>query len=92
MTLREFAHNYAEMIEGAIHGSFHYRSPKIDVNYDDYETKTLRPLNATIFYYFFSSGSYAKTMYSRNFAQWLLSSYRYPNERIRRAFMRAFDE
>jgi len=42
------------MIEASIDSSFHFRSPKIDANYDDYDSKTLRPLNATIFYYWFS--------------------------------------
>lgn len=86
MTLREFARNYACMIEGAIAGSFHYRTPKIDANYDDYDSKTLRPLNATIFMYFFGS-----TAAGKNFAQWMLSTIRYPNEKMRQAYMRFFN-
>ena len=85
-TLREFAKNYAGMIEASIAGSFHYRSPKIDANYDDYDAKTLRPLNATIFYYFFSSRGASKS-----FAQWMLSTIRYPNEKMRQAYMRFFN-
>jgi hypothetical protein len=84
--LREFAHNYAEMMESSIASSYNFRTPKIDVNYDDYEQKTLRPLNATIFYYFFNS-----TRSSRTFAKWLLSTIRYPNEKIRQAYMRFFN-
>ena len=61
MTLREFAHNYADMMEGSIAASYNFRTPKIDANYDDYEAKTLRPLNATIFYYFFSSDRRSRT-------------------------------
>lgn len=86
ITLREFAHNYADMIEGSIAASYNFRTPKIDANYDDYENKTLRPLNATIFYYFFSSDRN-----SRTFAQWMLSTIRYPNEKMRQAYMRFFN-
>lgn len=86
MTLKEFARNYAFMIEGNIAGSYHYRTPKIDANYDDYDSKTLRPINATIFMYFFSS-----TGASKNFAQWMLSTIRYPNEKMRQAYMRFFN-
>jgi len=78
LTLREFAKKYACMIDNNIAGSFHYRTPKIEANYDDYDSKTLRPLNATIFMYFFSS-----TGASKNFAQWMLSTIRYPNEKMR---------
>lgn len=84
-TLRDFCTSYANMIEILIEDSFNDRSPKIEANYDDFQEKTLRPLNATIFYYFFSADKRRKT-----FAQWLLSSVRYPNERVRRAYMRFF--
>jgi hypothetical protein len=60
MTLNEFAHQYAALIESSIAGSFHYKTPKIDANYDDYDAKTLRPLNATIFYYFFRGSATGK--------------------------------
>lgn len=85
MTLSQFAHNYAAMIEASIDGSFHYKTPKIDANYDDYESKTLRPLNATIFYYFFRGNAQG-----RQFARWMLSTIRFPNEKMRQAYMRFF--
>jgi len=86
ITLKEFAHKYAYMIENQIAGSFHYRTPKIDANYDDYEEKTLRPLNATIFYHFFRGSRLGK-----KFAQWMLSTIRFPNEKMRQAYMRFFN-
>jgi hypothetical protein len=79
LTLKQFAHNYASMIEVNIESSFHYRSPKIDANYDEYESKTLRPLNATFFHYFFGASKFLR-MFALDF---FLSAYRYPNERIR---------
>lgn len=45
----------------------------------------MRPINATVFYYFFSAGRMGKT-----WAQWLLSAVRYPNEKVKRAYMRFF--
>jgi hypothetical protein len=85
MTLREYAAEYAMFCESIIDASHGFRCPKIDANYDDYEAKTVRPLNATIFYYFFSSSKA-----SRGWAQMLLSSIRYPNEQMRRAYVRFF--
>jgi len=65
----------------------HYgKCPKIEANYDDYREKTIRPLNATIFYYFFSTSSAA----NRTWAQMMLSAARFPNDRMRRAYMRVF--
>jgi hypothetical protein len=68
-----------------IDSSHNFRSPKIAANYDDYAEKTVRPINATIFYYFFSMDKRRRTV-----AQWLISSIRYPNEKVRRAYMRFF--
>lgn len=65
--------------------SHNYKCPKIQANYDDFGDRTIRPLNSTIFYYFFSA-DFAK----RTAAQWLLSTVRYPNEKIRKAYMRFF--
>lgn len=84
-TLREFCREYANMIEVLIEDSHNDRSPKIEANYDDFAERTIRPLNATIFYYFFSADRRKRT-----FAQWLLSAVRYPNDRVRRAYMRFF--
>jgi hypothetical protein len=73
------------MIETLIEDSHHGLSPKIEANYDDFREKTIRPLNATIFYYFFSADRRRRTV-----AQWLLSAIRYPNEKVRRAYIRFF--
>lgn len=73
------------MIEGLIDESHNNRSPKIEANYDDFAERTVRPLNATIFYYFFSADKRRKTI-----AQWLLSAIRYPNLKVRKAYMRFF--
>jgi hypothetical protein len=62
-----------------------FKCPKIQANYDDYGESTIRPLNSTIFYYFFSADRTKRTI-----AQWMLSTIRYPNEKFRRAYMRFF--
>ena len=85
MTLREFSKSYSRLIEAQTQSSHNYRSPKIEANYDDFNDQTIRPLNATIFFYFFSANRSGKT-----WAQWMLSSVRYPNDRMRRAYMRFF--
>ena len=85
VTLREFAKNYAGLIDVMIDSSHSGKCPKIEANYDDFAEQTIRPLNATIFYYYFSANRKGKT-----FAQWMLSSARYPNDRLRRAYMRFF--
>lgn len=84
-SLREFCREYANMIEILIEDSHNDHSPKIEANYDDFGEKTVRPFNATIFYYFFSADRRKRTV-----AQWLLSAIRYPNDRVRRAYMRFF--
>jgi hypothetical protein len=85
MTLRDFSREYANMIEILVQDSHNDRSPKIEANYDDFAERTIRPFNATIFYYFFSADRRKRTI-----AQWLLSAVRYPNDRVRRAYMRFF--
>ena len=85
LNLREFCAEYANMIEVLIEDSHNDRSPKIEANYDDFGERTVRPLNATIFYYFFSADRRKRTI-----AQWFLAAARYPNERVRRAYMRFF--
>ena len=84
-SLREFCREYANMIEVLIEDSHNDRSPKIEASYDDFGEKTVRPINATIFYYFFSADRRRRTI-----AQWMLSAVRYPNERVRRAYMHFF--
>lgn len=85
MSLDDFCEAYARIIEYGIDASHNFSSPKIRANYDDFEEAQIRPLNSTIFYYFFSTDRV-----KRNFAQWLLASARYPNEKVRRAYMRFF--
>lgn len=81
-TLKEFAENYAYLIEFNTNEAFHGKCRKIEANYDNYETDSLKPFNATLFYYMFSGNAY-----SRTWAQWILSTIRYPNEKVRRAYM-----
>jgi hypothetical protein len=83
--LEEFCRDYALLIEVLLTDSHNGRSPKIEANYDDYAERTIRPLNATIFYYFFSADRRRKAI-----AQWLLSTIRYPNEKLRKAYLRFF--
>jgi hypothetical protein len=84
-TVRDFCKHYATLIEILIEDSYNDKSPKIEANYDDFSEKTLRPFNATIFYYFFSGDRRKRTV-----AQWLLSAIRYPNDKVRKAYMRFF--
>jgi len=85
ITLAEFSELYADAIEGFIEDSHNWKCPKVEANYDDFTEKSVRPLNATIFYYFFSMDSRKRTI-----GQWLLSAIRYPNAKVRRAYMRFF--
>lgn len=85
LTLEEFCQHYSYMIELLVTQSHNYVSPKIEANYDEYSEKKIRPINAMIFYYFFSAGRGNKTV-----AQLLLSAVRYPNAGVKRAYMRFF--
>lgn len=85
LTLRQFATNYAGLIETMTESSHNDKCPKIEANYDDFGEQTIKPLNATIFYYFFGADRAGRT-----WAQWMLASARYPNERVRRAYIRFF--
>lgn len=85
LSLDSFAEEYCRLIEYTIDKSNNFKCPKIRANYDDYEEATIRPMNSTVFYFFFSGDKF-----KRNIAQWLLSSVRYPNEKVRRAYMRFF--
>ena len=53
--MEDFAYNYSQLIESMIEVTNNYKCPKIQANYDEYGTETIRPLNSTIFYYFFSA-------------------------------------
>ena len=81
-TLKEFARNYAHLIEVMTDSSNHGKCKKIEANYTGFDNDKVKPFNATLFYYMFS-GSYA----SKTWAQWILSTIRYPNEKVRRAYM-----
>jgi len=85
MSLRDFAKEYSVLIEAMTHKSHNNKCPKIEANYDDYAERTIHPFNATIFYYFFSADRSGRSM-----AQWMLSAVRFPNDRMRRAYMRFF--
>jgi hypothetical protein len=79
------ANRYAIFLESHIAMSHNYKSPKIEANYADFDEHTVRPINSTLFYYFFSMEK-AK----RAWARWFLSAARYPNDRLRAAYTRFF--
>jgi hypothetical protein len=85
MTLETFIKKYSEALRREIELSFNEVCPQIDANYDDYGERTVNPINSAVFYYFFSAH---RTR--RRFAQVILSAARYPNEKIRRAYLRFF--
>lgn len=85
ISLQEFSEAYSRLMAAHTISSHNYRCHKIDANYDDFGENTIKPLNATIFFYFFSANRSGKT-----WAQWMLASARYPNDRMRRAYMRFF--
>ena len=85
LTLKEFSVAYSNLIDATIESSHNYRCPKIEANYDEFAEQTIKPLSSTIFFYFFSANRSGKT-----WAQWMLASARYPNHRMRKAYMRFF--
>jgi len=84
-SMENFCRKYSQLIEELIDQSHNYKCPKIQANYDDFNDQTIRPLNSTIFFYFFSGSGFR-----RNFARWMLASARYPNEKVKTAYMRFF--
>jgi len=84
-SLDNFCKEYARLVEHLIDQSHDYKCPKIQANYDDFADSTIRPLNSTIFFYFFSGNSVR-----RAFGRWMLASARYPNEKVKKAYMRFF--
>jgi hypothetical protein len=84
-TLKEFSLAYAAALRREVEMSYEYNCPQIDANYDDYGEKSTQPINAAVFYYFFSANRAR-----RKFAQVVLSAARYPNEKLRRAYLRFF--
>lgn len=85
MTLGDFALRYSDALRSEVEYSYESSSPKIAANYDDFGERKVNPINATVFYYFFSANRVRRRM-----AQVLLSAARYPNEKMRRAYMRFF--
>lgn len=85
MTLAEFSNKYAMMIERLVEASHHFKSPKIEANYNSSDDRTTNPINSTIFYYFFSMEKS-----KRAWARWFLAASRYPNDRLRAAYMKIF--
>jgi hypothetical protein len=85
MTMDDFCKEYVTLVETLIEQSHDWKCPKIQANYDDFADQTVRPLNSTIFYYFFSGDRMR-----RSFAQWCLASVRYPNHKMKTAYMRFF--
>jgi hypothetical protein len=61
MSLKEFSRAYSRLMRAHTDSSHNYRCPKIDANYDDFGEQTIKPLNATIFFYFFSANRSGKT-------------------------------
>lgn len=70
------------LIEVLSEQSHHGKCKKIEANYDGFDTDAVRPFNATLFYYMFSGNSVSKA-----WARWILSTIRYPNEKVRKAYM-----
>lgn len=85
ITLREWCKYYGAFIDVQVDESHNYRCHKIEANYDDYNQKVVRPINSTIFYYFFSLDRN-----KRFWARWLVSAARYPNDQMRAAYMKYF--
>jgi len=86
MTLREISEKYCNLVNLLADKSHGFRCPKIDANYEDYEYRNVNPMTGNIFYYFFSANRLR-----RNLASMMVSAARYPNEKIKRAYLRFFD-
>jgi hypothetical protein len=84
-SLNDFCQKYALLVDLMIDESHGGKCPKIEANYDDFQDKTLRPINSTIFYFFFNADRAKRT-----WAEWLIASARFPNEKLRNAYMRFF--
>lgn len=84
-SMDKFCVAYSQLIEDLIEESNNYRCPKIQANYDSFNEQSIRPLNSTIFYFYFSGDRMRRMA-----AQWMLAAARYPNEKVRSAYMRFF--
>lgn len=85
MTLKQFAEIYARTLRTQVSISHNFLCPQVDANYDDYGKKTVDPISSNVFYFFFSANRMR-----RKWAQVILSAARYPNEKVRRAYLRFF--
>lgn len=85
MTLAEFANRYAHVIEVTTESSHSFKCPKIEASYLKHGEDVIRPFNANVFFYLFHGGRAGRT-----WAQWMLASARYPQEKMRRAYMYMF--
>lgn len=83
--MEEFCVAYAELVEDLVNQSNNYKCPKIQANYDDFNEQTIKPLNSTIFYFYFSGNRWRRWA-----AQMFLSASKYPNQKVRNAYMRFF--
>ena len=71
MTLDQWCVEYSVMVQDLIERSNNYKCPKILANYNKQSENTIRPINATIFYFFFSANKVQRML-----AQMLLDSAR----------------
>jgi len=83
VTLREFSERYSSSLVEHVKKSHNNLCPKIDANYDDFEYKTVNPITSQVFYMFFSANRV-----SRGLSSMFLAAARFPNEKIRRAYLR----
>lgn len=65
--------------------SNNFKCRQVQANYDGWARDSVRPINATVFFYFFNADRAKRSM-----AQALLAAIRFPNERLRKAYMRYF--
>lgn len=86
-TLKSFCEEYAYRMNDMVDISHNYKCHKIEANYDDFQERSLNPLNSTIYYFFFSSNRWTRSM-----AGFLLSAARYPNEKLRKAYINFFSQ
>lgn len=55
MKMGDFANWYADLVDQLVDRSHGNKCAKIEANYDSYDEARIKPLNATIFYYFFGA-------------------------------------
>uniref|UniRef100_A0A7S3FZ57 Uncharacterized protein n=1 Tax=Strombidium rassoulzadegani TaxID=1082188 RepID=A0A7S3FZ57_9SPIT len=84
-SLENFCMLYSEQIEFQVTKSHNGLSPHIAANYGAYEEETIKPLNGVFMYLFFSATRGHKLL-----AKFLLTTFQFPNEALRRAYLRFF--